>query len=67
MNEILSLVKQYIDQKHANKTWVAGKDFVNYAGPHFDSAEYVAAAAVLLVLTELLLLSVILSLFGFKA
>ena len=48
MNEILSLIKQYIDQKHANKTWVAGKDFVNYAGPHFDSSEYVAAAEALL-------------------
>jgi CDP-6-deoxy-D-xylo-4-hexulose-3-dehydrase len=48
MKKILEDIKQYIDQKHANKTWVAGKDFVNYAGPYFDSAEYVAAAEALL-------------------
>jgi dTDP-4-amino-4,6-dideoxygalactose transaminase len=30
------------------RSWVAGKDFVNYAGPHFNSDEYVAAAEALL-------------------
>jgi hypothetical protein len=48
MNEILTLIKQYIEQKQSAKTWVAGKDFVNYAGPHFNSDEYVAAAEALL-------------------
>ena len=48
MKKILEDIKQYIDQKNANKTWVAGKDFVNYAGPYFDADEYVAAAEALL-------------------
>ena len=48
MKQILEDIKKYIDAKHATKTWVAGKDFVNYAGPHFDSNEYVAAAEALL-------------------
>ena len=44
MKQILEDIKKYIDAKQADKTWVAGKDFVNYAGPHFNSDEYVAAA-----------------------
>lgn len=48
MDKILAQVKEYIDQKNQAKTWVAGKDFVNYAGPHFDSEEYVAAIKSLL-------------------
>jgi CDP-6-deoxy-D-xylo-4-hexulose-3-dehydrase len=48
MKEILDQIKLYIEQKQANKTWTAGKDFVNYAGPHFNADEYVAAAEALL-------------------
>jgi CDP-6-deoxy-D-xylo-4-hexulose-3-dehydrase len=48
MKEILEQVKAYIDQKNSNRTWVAGKDFVNYAGAYFDSAEYVAGVESLL-------------------
>jgi CDP-6-deoxy-D-xylo-4-hexulose-3-dehydrase len=48
MKEILELVKKYIDEQQANKTWTAGKDFVNYAGAHFDSQEYVAGVESLL-------------------
>jgi CDP-6-deoxy-D-xylo-4-hexulose-3-dehydrase len=48
MKEILIQIKQYIDQKQAEKTWTAGKDSVNYAGPMFTSDEYVAAAEALL-------------------
>ena len=48
MQEILNQIKKYIEKKQANKTWVAGKDFVNYAGPHFNADEYVAAAEALL-------------------
>ena len=48
MKEILESIKQYIESKQSNKTWVAGKDFVNYAGPHFNADEYVAAAEALL-------------------
>ena len=47
-NEILDLVRKYIDEKHSTKTWVAGKDFVNYAGPYFNSEEIVAATSTLL-------------------
>jgi CDP-4-dehydro-6-deoxyglucose reductase, E1 len=48
MKEILDQIKQYIEQKQASKTWVAGKDFVNYAGPHFNADEIVNAAETLL-------------------
>ena len=48
MKEILNQIKNYVEEKGSNKTWVAGRDFVNYAGPYFDSHEYVAAAEVLL-------------------
>jgi CDP-4-dehydro-6-deoxyglucose reductase, E1 len=48
MKQILEDIKKYIDAKQADKTWVAGKDFVNYAGPLFDSDEYVAAVEALL-------------------
>lgn len=48
MKEILNQIKEYIEQKDNNKTWTAGKDFVNYAGPYFTSDEYVAVAEVLL-------------------
>lgn len=48
MKEILDQIKLYIEQKQADKTWTAGKDFVNYAGPHFNADEYVAAAEALL-------------------
>ena len=42
MKEILDAVKAYIDQQQAKKTWVAGRDFVNYAGSYYDSREYIA-------------------------
>jgi CDP-6-deoxy-D-xylo-4-hexulose-3-dehydrase len=48
MKHILEAVKQYIDEKQAAKTWTAGKDFVNYAGAHFDSREFVAGVESLL-------------------
>ena len=37
MDHILQQVKEYIEQRQANKTWQAGKDFVNYSGPHFTA------------------------------
>jgi len=46
--QILNLVKQYIEEKEASKTWKAGKDWVQYAGPFFDSDEYVRAIQSLL-------------------
>ena len=48
LDKILDLVKEYIDEKNENKEWVAGRDFVNYAGPYFNSDEYVSAAETLL-------------------
>lgn len=48
MDEILKQVRQYIEQRQANKTWQAGQDFVNYAGPHFTADEYVAAVETIL-------------------
>jgi CDP-4-dehydro-6-deoxyglucose reductase, E1 len=48
MKEILDAVKVYIDQQQAKKTWVAGKDFVNYAGSYYDSREYMAGVESLL-------------------
>lgn len=38
--EIIELVRNYFKEKQSSKTWVAGKDFVNYAGPYFDEKEY---------------------------
>ena len=40
--EILDLVKGYIDQKRSNDSWEEG-DWVSYSGPTFDADEYVAA------------------------
>jgi len=48
MQEILKLVDKYISKKHAEKKWEAGKDWVQYAGPYFTSAEYTAAVKTLL-------------------
>jgi CDP-6-deoxy-D-xylo-4-hexulose-3-dehydrase len=48
MKEILELVEKYIQEKHSKKSWVAGKDWVQYAGPYFDTQEYVAAVKSLL-------------------
>jgi len=48
MKEILDAVKNYIDQKQSDQNWVAGRDFVNYAGAYYDSAEFVAGIESLL-------------------
>jgi CDP-6-deoxy-D-xylo-4-hexulose-3-dehydrase len=48
MDEILKQIREYINQKQADKTWTAGKDFVNYAGPLYDAEEIVAATETLL-------------------
>jgi len=41
LEKILSLVDEYITEKDSIKTWVPGKDWVYYAGPYFDSEEYI--------------------------
>jgi CDP-6-deoxy-D-xylo-4-hexulose-3-dehydrase len=48
MKEILDAIQKYIDEKQANRTWVAGKDFVNYAGAYYDSQEFMAGVESLL-------------------
>lgn len=37
--QILSLIKEYIDDKRKNKKWAEGKDWVSYSGPHIDEKE----------------------------
>ena len=48
MKDILEQIRALIEKQQSEKTWTAGKDFVNYAGPHFTADEYVAAAEALL-------------------
>lgn len=48
LDEIVLAVREYIRNKQANKTWTAGEDFVNYAGPLFDEEEFAAATETLL-------------------
>ena len=47
-NNILNSIADFIKDKNSKKTWVAGKDFVNYAGPYFDENEIVSAVSTLL-------------------
>jgi len=48
MKHILDSVKEFIENRQAARTWQAGRDFVNYAGAYYDSAEYMAAIESLL-------------------
>jgi CDP-6-deoxy-D-xylo-4-hexulose-3-dehydrase len=48
MKEILKLVEDYIKEQDSNKSWTAGKDWVQYSGPYFDHQEYVRAVKTLL-------------------
>lgn len=45
---ILKLVAEYMSKKHTDKKWTAGQDWVQYAGPYFNSDEYVASIGTLL-------------------
>ena len=47
-NKILELVADYIQDKHSQKTWTPGKDWVSYSGNHYDDKEYVSAIDTLL-------------------
>jgi CDP-6-deoxy-D-xylo-4-hexulose-3-dehydrase len=47
MNDILKAVENYINHK-PKKIWIPGHDWVQYAGPYFDSEEYVEAISALL-------------------
>jgi CDP-6-deoxy-D-xylo-4-hexulose-3-dehydrase len=48
LQNILNLVDSYIKEKQSKETWTPGKDYVKYAGPYFDSEEYVTAVNTLL-------------------
>ena len=48
MEHILKQVREFIEQKQVNKTWTAGKDFVNYAGAYYDADEFEAGVKSLL-------------------
>lgn len=46
--QILNLVQEYIEEKHAARVWTPGKDWVQYSGPYFNSEEFVASVRTLL-------------------
>jgi CDP-6-deoxy-D-xylo-4-hexulose-3-dehydrase len=46
--QILELVKQFVSEKAATKTWTPGSDWVQYAGPHFDENEYLSSIETIL-------------------
>ena len=45
---ILDLVADYVKEKKSNKTWTAGKDWVQYSGPWFNQDEFTAGVSTLL-------------------
>jgi len=48
MEHILKSVEDFIKEKHANKKWRAGVDWVQYAGPYFGHEEYTESIKTLL-------------------
>jgi CDP-6-deoxy-D-xylo-4-hexulose-3-dehydrase len=46
--QILNLISEYVKEKRRNKSWTAGKDWVQYSGPWFDDKEFVNGVDVLL-------------------
>jgi len=48
LESILNDISLFIKDKHSKKEWIAGKDWVQYAGPYFNDQEYVASIKSLL-------------------
>ena len=48
LENILSLIAEYMEEKHSKKEWTPNKDWVRYAGPYFSSDEFVKATESLL-------------------
>ena len=48
LQNILSLVDEYITEKHSKREWKPGEHWVQYAGPYFTSDEYVRSIKSLL-------------------
>ena len=46
IDQILSLVQEVIDSR--KPSWTAGEDWVYYAGPYFNSEEYIETVSTLL-------------------
>jgi CDP-6-deoxy-D-xylo-4-hexulose-3-dehydrase len=46
--QIISLVKDFFQEKESEKKWIPNKDWVQYAGPFFDENEYVSSIETLL-------------------
>ena len=46
--QILSLIKELINERKDETTWIPGKNWVQYAGPFFDENEYVASVEAIL-------------------
>ena len=46
--QIISLVKEYIQEQQSLKQWTPGKDWVQYAGPFFNDDEYTSSIETLL-------------------
>lgn len=48
LQRILNDISDYINNQSRTKEWIAGKDWVQYAGPYFNSEEYTASVKSLL-------------------
>ena len=48
LQNILSLVDEYITEKHSKRDWKAGEHWVQYSGPYFTSDEYLRSVKSLL-------------------
>jgi CDP-6-deoxy-D-xylo-4-hexulose-3-dehydrase len=48
LESILNDVSLFIKEKHSKKEWIAGRDWVQYAGPYFNDEEYTASIKSLL-------------------
>ena len=48
LENILSLIEDYIDEKRQNESWTPGEDWISYSGPHYDKNEYREAIKTLL-------------------
>lgn len=48
MEQILKQIEEFIKAKNANKKWTPGIDWVQYAGPYFDTEEYTESVKTLL-------------------
>jgi len=48
LEEILNLIEKYIQDKQQSKQWIAGQDWVQYAGPYFSAEEYTESTKALL-------------------